>query len=350
MDQDLDGEAANWRPPGARLKLDRRAMAGGRIEGAGLRGVMRLTWVEDHLAHVLDHCGTDEPAGAWTGLACQDHGLALGGDVDDATLRRLSAHGAIADLIWEPRPELAAEHGQLLQAAIQAAQDGTPDRREQLWQQVQAIWSLAWSANYAALKFVQDAGQAPALGGRLLRPPPRPAWPSASPRPQHRHHHPDDRSLLKRPGHRAGVAAGRHRNNGPVPPGQSEQPARCAGGSGAGRSRRADRGCRRPAAGQGNTGRRQRRRCPVSYRALAGPAEDREGQPSQAEIQAIPAVLTGCALKHEPRAAPVRCRDPPPAWHRGMRRPRRRPVRRAAAPPRHARPGEAGRSPQGSFR
>ena len=133
-------------------------MAGGRIEGAGLRGVMRLTWVEDHLAHVLDHCETDEPSGAWTGLACQDHGLALGGDVDNATLRRLSAHGEIADLIWEPRGELAAEHGQLLRAAIQAAQDGKPQTGEQLWQQVQAIWSVAWSANYAALKFLQDAG------------------------------------------------------------------------------------------------------------------------------------------------------------------------------------------------
>ena len=50
------------------------------------------------------------------------------------------------------------EHGQLLQAAIQAAQDGKPDKGEQLWQQVQAIWSLAWSANYAALESVQDAG------------------------------------------------------------------------------------------------------------------------------------------------------------------------------------------------
>jgi hypothetical protein len=133
-------------------------MAGSRIEGAGLRGVMRLSWVEDHLAHVLDHCATDEPSGAWTGLACQDYGLALGGDVDHATLRRLSAHGQIADLIWEPRAELAAEHGQLLQAAIQAAQDGKPKTGEQLWQQVQAIWSVAWSANYVALKFLQDAG------------------------------------------------------------------------------------------------------------------------------------------------------------------------------------------------
>ena len=150
-------------------------MAGGRIEGAGLRGVMRLTWVEDHLAHVLDHCETDEPSGAWTGLACQDHGLALGGDVDNATLRRLSAHGEIADLIWEPRGELAAEHGQLLQAAIQAAQDGKPQTGEQLWQQVRAIWSVAWSANYAALKFLQDAGQLKATqlyGRRSGRPTP----------------------------------------------------------------------------------------------------------------------------------------------------------------------------------
>ena len=133
-------------------------MAGVRIEGAGLRGVVRLTWVEDHLAHVLDHCGTDEPSGAWTGLACQDHDLPLGGNVHDATLRRLSAHGQVADLIWEPGAGLAAEHGRLLQAAIQAAQDGKPKTAEHLWQQVQAIWSVAWSADYAALTFLQDAG------------------------------------------------------------------------------------------------------------------------------------------------------------------------------------------------
>jgi hypothetical protein len=133
-------------------------MAGVRIEGAGLRGVVRLTWVEDHLAHVLDHCETGEPSGVWTGLACQDHDLPLGGDVDDATLRRLSAHGQVADLIWEPGAGLAAEHGRLLQAAIQAARDGKPKTAEHLWQQVQAIWSVAWSADYAALTFLQDAG------------------------------------------------------------------------------------------------------------------------------------------------------------------------------------------------
>ena len=143
--------------------------------------------------HVLDHGGTDEPAGAWTGLACQDHGLALGGDVDRATLRRLTARGAIADLVWEPRPELAAEHGQLLRAAIQAAQDAKPDRGEQLWQQVQAIWSLAWSANCAALKSVQDAGLGRFSPARLQR------WVAASfehHRGPHGHPHPHVHNIV----------------------------------------------------------------------------------------------------------------------------------------------------------
>jgi hypothetical protein len=130
-------------------------MAGGGIEGAGLRGTMRMTWVQDHLAHVLDDGQADEPPGAWTGLACPDHGLALGGNVDNATLRRLSVQSEIADLIWEPPEELAAEHDRFIQAAIQA---GKPKSAENLWQQVQAIWSLAWSANYAALNFLQHAG------------------------------------------------------------------------------------------------------------------------------------------------------------------------------------------------
>jgi hypothetical protein len=81
-------------------------MAGTGIEGAGLSGTMRMTWLSDHLAHVLEHCETDEPSGTWTGLACPDHGLALGGDVDNAILRRLAAQGEIADLIWEPPGEL----------------------------------------------------------------------------------------------------------------------------------------------------------------------------------------------------------------------------------------------------
>ena len=64
-------------------------------------GVLWLTWVRDRLAHVLEHCNTDEPSGTWTGLACADHGLALGADVDAAAMRQLSARGQLADLIWE---------------------------------------------------------------------------------------------------------------------------------------------------------------------------------------------------------------------------------------------------------
>ena len=32
------------------------------IDGAKLTGVLRLTWNTDHLAHVLEHSQTDEPA------------------------------------------------------------------------------------------------------------------------------------------------------------------------------------------------------------------------------------------------------------------------------------------------
>jgi hypothetical protein len=128
------------------------------IDGAKLSGVLRLTWMSDHLAHVLKHSQSDEPAGTWTGLVCPDHGLALGTDVDNATLQRLSAHGDIADLIWEAPADLTAEHGQLCQTAIQAYQTGDRETGEELWQQAQALWSRAWSANYEALKLMQAAG------------------------------------------------------------------------------------------------------------------------------------------------------------------------------------------------
>ena len=35
------------------------------ISSMGLTGVLRLTWVHDNLAHVLEHCDTDEPPGTW---------------------------------------------------------------------------------------------------------------------------------------------------------------------------------------------------------------------------------------------------------------------------------------------
>jgi len=39
------------------------------IPAAELSGVLRMTWVRDQLAHVLEHTDTDEPSGTWTGLA-----------------------------------------------------------------------------------------------------------------------------------------------------------------------------------------------------------------------------------------------------------------------------------------
>ena len=90
------------------------------ITAPGLSGVLRMTWVHDDLAHVLEHADTDEPSGTWTGLACRDHDLPLGGDVDNATLRRLAADGKIADLVWEAPEELAAEHAQSFHAAMRA--------------------------------------------------------------------------------------------------------------------------------------------------------------------------------------------------------------------------------------
>ena len=91
------------------------------ITGMGLTGVLRLTWVQDNLAHMLDHSHTDETSGTWTGLACSGHGLALGTDVDNATLQRRAAGSEIADLTWEAPDELAAEHAQVFQDAMRAS-------------------------------------------------------------------------------------------------------------------------------------------------------------------------------------------------------------------------------------
>src|SRR6266568_2762147 len=124
------------------------------ITGMGLTGILRTTWVQDDLAHVLDHSQADETPGTWTGLACPTHGLALGADVDNATLRHLAARGEIADLVWEAPDELTAEHGQVFQAAIRAYHAAHSERAEELWDKVRAIWSQAWSANYAVLEFL----------------------------------------------------------------------------------------------------------------------------------------------------------------------------------------------------
>ena len=78
--------------------------------------------------------------------------------MDTATLQSLFASSDVADLIWEAPADLTAEHGQLLLAAIQAYQAGKRKTGERLWQQAQALWAQAWSANYEALKLLQAAG------------------------------------------------------------------------------------------------------------------------------------------------------------------------------------------------
>jgi hypothetical protein len=133
-------------------------MAGTEAESQGPGGTVRLTWVSDQLAHVLQHSQADEPAGTWTGLACPDHGLELGTDVDVEVLRRLSARGEVADLVWTAPEELAAEHDRLCRAAIAADQAGKHQTGERLWQQAQVLWFQAWSANFEALKLLQDTG------------------------------------------------------------------------------------------------------------------------------------------------------------------------------------------------
>jgi hypothetical protein len=128
------------------------------ITGMGLTGVLRITWIQDNVAHVLDHSRTDETPGTWTGLACPGRGLPLGTDVDNATLQRLAAGSEIADLTWEAPDELTAEHAQVFQAAMHAYHVGESERANQLWENLQAIWSQVWSANYAVLEFMQGTG------------------------------------------------------------------------------------------------------------------------------------------------------------------------------------------------
>jgi len=78
--------------------------------------------------------------------------------VDNATLRHLAAGSEIADLIWEAPGELTAEHGQVFQDAIRAYHAADAERADELWENVRAIWSQAWSANYAVLEFLQGTG------------------------------------------------------------------------------------------------------------------------------------------------------------------------------------------------
>jgi len=128
------------------------------ISGMGLTGVLRLTLVHDSLAHVVEHSEADEPSGTWTGLAGPGYGLALGADVDNTVLRDMATGGELADLIWEAPDQFTADHTQAFRDAMCAHLAGDADRAGQLWENLRAIWSHAWSANYAVLEFMQGTG------------------------------------------------------------------------------------------------------------------------------------------------------------------------------------------------
>jgi hypothetical protein len=78
--------------------------------------------------------------------------------VDNPVLRQLTDGSEIADLIWEAPDELAADHAQVFQAAMRAYSAADSERAEQLWEDLRAIWSHAWSANYAVLELMQGTG------------------------------------------------------------------------------------------------------------------------------------------------------------------------------------------------
>jgi hypothetical protein len=128
------------------------------INGAGLTGTLRLTWLRDHLAHVIERADTDEPSGTWIGLACPDYGLPIGSDVDLHVLGTLCADSEVADLVWEAPDEMAGEHNRAFDAAMRAYHAGHTKVAEGHWRDVEASWSRAWAANCAALEFMQGAG------------------------------------------------------------------------------------------------------------------------------------------------------------------------------------------------
>ena len=129
-----------------------------RIQDAGLHGTLRLRLVTDGLAHVLHHSETDETSGTWTGLACPDHGLPIGSDVDNPVLTSLCSEGDIVDLLWETPPDLAGPHSIAFHAAMQAHQAANTALAEQYWSDLAAAWSQAWAANYDVLEFMQKIG------------------------------------------------------------------------------------------------------------------------------------------------------------------------------------------------
>ncbi len=127
------------------------------IPAAGPGGVLRLTWVRDRLAGVLEHCGTDDIRHldrpglrrSWPGRGRR---------------RRHRDRAAVVCPRPARRPDprspagLTAEHGQLFRAAIQAYHAGQAEAAGQLRDKARAVWARTWAANLAALGLMQVAG------------------------------------------------------------------------------------------------------------------------------------------------------------------------------------------------
>jgi hypothetical protein len=126
-----------------------------RIQDAGLHGTLRLRLVDDG----LDHAVTDETSGTWTNLACPDHGLAIGNDVDPALLTELYGQREVADLIWEAPPSLSRRtHEEALRLATHGYTTVDLEMGELHWRNLETIWSQAWSANWDVLASMQERG------------------------------------------------------------------------------------------------------------------------------------------------------------------------------------------------
>ena len=112
----------------------------------------------------------------------------------------MAAGSELADLIWEAPDQFTADHARAFRDAMCAHLAGDAERAGQLWENLLAIWSHAWSANYAVLEFMQGMGLsrfAPVKPQHWViasfehhTKPPRPSPP---PRPQHRPHQLDHR-------------------------------------------------------------------------------------------------------------------------------------------------------------
>jgi hypothetical protein len=105
------------------------------------------------IRHILQHASVDEPSGTWTGGACQQHGRALGADVDLADLGEMHRQSAgLIDVTWSPEPAAADTYLRLIRE-WHADGDRQPHQHPFDWWagRVETMWSYIWSANYRSI-------------------------------------------------------------------------------------------------------------------------------------------------------------------------------------------------------